>query len=72
MKVNSKASKSIRGKSREATAVEKSINALVKKHGVVLVRYVANKIIRNEVSKIILAKEISVREKELAALKRKR
>lgn len=72
MKVGKKASTKVRGRNREATAVEKSIKSMIKKHGLELVRYVTTKIIKQEVEKVQLEREIKQKERELETLKKKK
>lgn len=72
VKINNKAPMSIRGKSKEATAVEQSINALIKKYGLDIVRFVSNRILRDETEKKRLEREITQKERELEALRRKK
>lgn len=72
MKIGNKAPVILRGRNKEATAIEKSIKAMIKKYGFTMVRFVTNRILEKEVAKRKLEKEIQVRERELEALKRKR
>lgn len=61
-----------KGKNREATAINKIIKTLIKKHGVELVRYVSNRIINKELDKKKLEREIRSKENELDKLRNKR
>ena len=72
MKIGNHAPRVIRGRNREATAIEKSVKAMIQKYGVELVRYVSNRIVAKELEKKKLAREIRSKEAELEALKKKR
>jgi len=72
MKISNRAPVALRGRSKEATAVEHSVRALMKRYGVELVRYVSHKLIEAEVAKVKLREDISQKEWELEQLKRKK
>lgn len=72
MKIGNKAPSSVRGRNREATAVEKSVKSMIRKYGFDLVRYVSWKIIQTEVEKMHLAKVIQTKESELEILRKKK
>jgi len=71
MKIGNKAPLSVRGRNKEATAIEQSVKALIKKYGLEIVRFVSNKVIGKEVAKKKLKCEIAEKERELNRLKKK-
>lgn len=57
---------------REATAIEKSIKLMIKKHGYGLVRYVASRIFEKIVAEEKLLKTIQEKEEELEELRKQK
>jgi len=72
MKLSKNAPSYAKGRHREATMIEKSFRAIVKKYGFMLTKYVIMKIIEIELAKKKLAELIEAKEKELESLKNKK
>jgi len=71
MKLHNRVKLTIRGKNKEATAVEQSLKALIKKYGVDIVGYVSRRMLQSELGVRRLERDISQKEKELASMKEK-